>query len=80
VHPDARRRGIAAMLLAAAEQRARDRGLRKLSLRVLSTNQGAISLYERLGFSREGDLREEFLINGSYVDDILMAKHLGPPA
>jgi RimJ/RimL family protein N-acetyltransferase len=80
VHPAARRRGIAAMLLAAAEQRVRDRGMRKLSLRVLSTNQAAISLYERLGFTREGDLREEFLINGSYVDDILMAKHLGRPA
>jgi RimJ/RimL family protein N-acetyltransferase len=80
VHPAARRRGIAAMLLAAAEQHVRDRGMRKLTLRVLSTNQGAISLYERLGFTREGDLREEFLINGSYVDDILMAKYLASPA
>jgi len=79
VHPSARRRGVAAMLLAAAEQRVRDRGMRKLTLRVLSTNRGAISLYERLGFTREGDLREEFLINGSYVDDILMAKHLAAP-
>jgi ribosomal protein S18 acetylase RimI-like enzyme len=80
VHPAARRRGIAEMLLTAAEQRVRDRGMRKLSLRVLSTNRAAISLYERLGFAREGDLRDEFFINGSYVDDILMAKHLGPPA
>jgi ribosomal protein S18 acetylase RimI-like enzyme len=78
VHPAARRRGIAELLLVAAEERVRDRGMRKLSLRVLSTNQRAISLYERLGFAREGDLRGEFFINGSYVDDILMAKHLGP--
>lgn len=77
VHPAARRRGIAAKLLAAAEQHVRGRGMRKLTLRVLSTNVAAISLYERLGFTREGDLREEFLINGNYVDDILMAKHLG---
>lgn len=68
------------MLLVAAEHRVRDRGMRKLTLRVLSTNRAAISLYERLGFTREGDLREEFLINGSYVDDILMAKHLAAPA
>jgi ribosomal protein S18 acetylase RimI-like enzyme len=80
VHPAARRRGIAEMLLSAAEQRVRDQGMRKLSLRVLSTNQAAISLYERLGFAREGHLREEFFINGSYVDDILMAKYLTPPA
>jgi ribosomal protein S18 acetylase RimI-like enzyme len=80
VHPAARRRGIAEMLLAAAEQRVRDQGMRKLSLRVLSTNQAAISLYERLGFAREGELREEFLINGRYVADVLMAKHLRPPA
>jgi len=78
VHPDARRRGIAGMLLAAAERRSRERGKRKLSLRVLSTNTAAIALYERLGFAREGVLRDEFIINGSYVDDIVMAKALQP--
>jgi ribosomal protein S18 acetylase RimI-like enzyme len=78
VHPGARRRGIAAMLLTAAEQRLRERGTQKLSLRVLSTNVAAISLYERLGFTREGILRGEFIINGGYVDDVLMAKPLGP--
>jgi RimJ/RimL family protein N-acetyltransferase len=36
-------------------------------------------LYERLGFSREGTLREEFLIDGRYVDDVLMARRLGGP-
>jgi ribosomal protein S18 acetylase RimI-like enzyme len=77
VHPAARRRGIAAMLLTEAEQRLRERGTQKLTLRVLSTNTTAISLYERLGFTREGVLLREFVINGSYVDDVLMAKPLG---
>jgi ribosomal protein S18 acetylase RimI-like enzyme/SAM-dependent methyltransferase len=77
VAPDARGRGAASALLAAAEQHARDRGARKLSLRVLSTNDAALRLYERLGFRREGTLFEEFLIDGRYVDDVLMAKHLG---
>jgi ribosomal protein S18 acetylase RimI-like enzyme len=76
VHPDARRRGIAAALLAGAESQARDRGKRKLSLRVLGTNHSAIKLYEQMGFVREGTLHQEFMINGSYVDDILMTKHL----
>ena len=77
VHPAARRRGVAAALMTAAEPFARARGSRKLSLRVLSTNQQAMRLYERLGFEREGVLKEEFLIGGRYVDDVLMAKRLG---
>jgi len=74
----ARRQGIAAMLLAAAERYSAERGKRKLTLRVLSTNAAAIALYERLGFTREGVLRNEFIINSGYVDDILMAKPLQP--
>lgn len=76
VDPAARGRGIASMLLTEAERRLRERGTQKLSLRVLSTNVAAISLYERLGFIREGVLRQEFIINGRYVDDVLMAKPL----
>jgi ribosomal protein S18 acetylase RimI-like enzyme len=76
VHPDARGHGIAARLLAEAEGRLRGQGTKKLTLRVLSTNHAAIRLYERQGFAREGVLIGEFLINGTYVDDVLMAKHL----
>ena len=76
VHPDARRRGVAASLLDAAEETLRERGTRKLTLRVLSTNEAAIRLYERHGFVREGTLREEFCINGRFVDDVMMAKQL----
>jgi ribosomal protein S18 acetylase RimI-like enzyme len=81
VSPDARGRGVATALLAAAEQRARARGARKLSLRTFSTNPQAIRLYTRFGFKQEGLLRAEFLIGGQYVDDVLLAKYLtGPPA
>ena len=76
VHPDARRHGVASGLLAAAEETLRERGTRKLTLRVLGTNAAAIALYERLGFTREGVLRGEFIINGRDVDDVLMAKLL----
>ncbi len=79
VAPRARRRGVAAALLAAAEQRARASGARKLSLRVFSTNDEAIRLYQRCGFQREGVLREEFLIDGRYIDDVLMSKYLANP-
>jgi len=80
VAPEARRRGVATALLTAAEQRARRRGARKLSLRVLSTNPGAIQLYAQLGFEEEGRLLGEFLIEGRYVDDVLLTKHLGDGA
>jgi RimJ/RimL family protein N-acetyltransferase len=33
-------------------------------------------LYERHGFVLEGTLRDEFRIDGRFVDDVLMAKHL----
>jgi ribosomal protein S18 acetylase RimI-like enzyme len=78
VDASARGRGVATALLAAAERYASDRGARKLSLRVLGTNAPAIRVYERAGFVREGTLRGEFLIDGSYVDDLLMAKWLRP--
>ena len=76
VTPAARRRGVAAALLTAAEDQARAQGAAKLSLRVLSTNDSAIRLYERQGFQHEGLLRGEFIISGSYVDDVLMAKQV----
>jgi ribosomal protein S18 acetylase RimI-like enzyme len=67
---------VATALLTAAEQRARERGARKLSLRVLSSNPDAIRLYTQLGFEQEGRLLGEFLIEGRYVDDLLLAKRL----
>jgi ribosomal protein S18 acetylase RimI-like enzyme len=76
VAPGNRRRGVASALLAAAEQHARARSARKLSLRVLSSNETAIRLYEARGFQREGTLRDEFCIGGRFVDDVVMAKHL----
>ena len=77
VAPTARRRGVGAALLAAAEQEARRRGARKLSLRVLASNAGARRLYDASGFAVEGVLREEFrLDDGSYTDDVAMAKRL----
>ena len=76
VAPAARRKGVAAALLDAAEHQAREQGAIKLSLRVLSTNHPAIRLYERQGFEHEGLLRGEYFIDGSYVDEVLMARQI----
>lgn len=47
-----RRRGIAQALLARAEEEARQRRKRTLALYVSAKNEGAITLYQRYGFSQ----------------------------
>jgi L-amino acid N-acyltransferase YncA len=66
-------RGIGQRLLDAAVAETRARGARRLRLRVLGPNAAARRLYEACGFVVEGVLREEFLLDGRYVDDVLMA-------
>lgn len=72
VHPEYRRNGIATSLMDAMKRHASEQGIRKLRLRVLSSNSGAVAFYERCGFKMEGRLVAEFYIHGQYVDDILM--------
>ena len=48
----------------------------KLSLRVLSTNEGARRLYAAAGFETEGVLADEFFLGGRDVDDHLLARRL----
>ncbi|MFJ9695084.1 GNAT family N-acetyltransferase [Kitasatospora sp. NPDC101183] len=71
-----RGRGVGRLLVEAACEAARAGGARKLTLRVLGWNAPARHLYERCGFTVEGTLAEEFLIDGRYVDDVWMARRL----
>jgi len=73
VDPALQGRGIGRALIEAAVAEARRRGVRRLTLRVFSPNERARRLYESAGFVVEGVLREEFFLDGRYVDDILMA-------
>ncbi|MEU4524258.1 GNAT family N-acetyltransferase [Amycolatopsis sp. NPDC024027] len=76
VDPRRQRLGIARRLVDAAVAEARERGARKLTLRVLGHNTGARRVYERCGFVVEGVLRGEFRIDDTDVDDVLMARSL----
>lgn len=76
VSPAHQGRGIGRRLLHAAEADARARGARRLTLRVLGSNPGAQALYASCGFVVEGVLKDEFLLDGRYTDDVLMAKAL----
>ncbi len=72
VYPGYQKRGIGKRLMEEIKRTARHNGVRKLSLRVLETNEKAIAFYGSCGFIVQGRLVEEFLLNGRYVDDILM--------
>lgn len=47
--------------------------LHRVQLRVLADNARAIRCYERVGFQREGVLREAFFDGGRHVDELLLA-------
>jgi ribosomal protein S18 acetylase RimI-like enzyme len=84
VSPGHQRQGVGRRLMAAAEEEAARRRASRLTLHVLSANEGAVGFYERQGYEVEGVLRGEFLLpvgSGAaleLVDDILMAKALRP--
>ena len=76
VSADVRGRGVGQALVEAACAAARAEGARRMTLRVLGHNTPARRLYERCGFQVEGVLPDEFLLDGSYVDDVLMGLRL----
>jgi diamine N-acetyltransferase len=51
----------------------RDLNLHRVYLHVFATNERAIHLYEKVGFVREGVLRQMAHIDGQYVDALVMA-------
>jgi RimJ/RimL family protein N-acetyltransferase len=73
---DCRGVGLGTALLLRALDWARSTGVQKVRLEVFASNEPAISLYRKLGFVEEGRLSREFLIEGSFVDGVLMAKWL----
>jgi RimJ/RimL family protein N-acetyltransferase len=68
-----RRLGIGWALLEAAVDWARASGVQKLELHVFPHNEGAIRLYERFGFEREGYRKRHYRRPNGFVDAILMA-------
>jgi len=47
--------------------------IRKVSLEVVKTNKNAITLYKKLGFVQEGEMKKQVFIDGKYSDLILMS-------
>ena len=71
-----RGKNIGTKLMETAESFARSKGIRRLELEVFSRNDGAIKLYERLGYEIEGRRRNAVFDNGEFDDVVLMAKFI----
>jgi RimJ/RimL family protein N-acetyltransferase len=71
-----RRQGVGSALLRAAEEWARDTGIRKLELSVFPHNEPARALYERQGYRQEGRRVGHFRRGATYLDALVMAKEL----
>jgi RimJ/RimL family protein N-acetyltransferase len=71
-----RRRGIGRALMEAAEDWARQVGVRKIELHVFPHNEAALGLYDRIGYRRVGLRQGHFRRSEGLVDAILMEKAL----
>lgn len=75
VHDEWQGKGVGTALLRAGIELADNwLNLRRLELEVYTDNESAIRLYERLGFEREGMLRQHAFRDGHYVDSYVMAR------
>ncbi len=72
-----RHSGIGTKLITQGIDWCRENGIKKLNLEVFSSNTNAISLYEKIGFVHEGSRKRQFIIDGEYVDDVLMTYWIG---
>lgn len=68
-----RRKGLGNKLISAGIDWCHLNYLKKLNLEVFSSNKNAIALYEKMGFVVEGARKNQFVIDGSYVDDVFMS-------
>ncbi len=73
-----RSRGIGFALMMALERWAREAGCHRLSLRVVTRNTPAITLYRKAGFAVEGMLEATALLDGQRIDELQMGKPLLP--
>ena len=68
--------GVGGRLLAALEERARALGYHKLVLAAFPTNTAGMRLYQRQGFRTVGVYHEQGMLDGRWVDVIVMEKIL----
>lgn len=72
----ARGSGVGRSLLKSLITAARDIGYHKMVLAAFDWNTAGIALYERVGFRQVGVYREQALLDGRWVDTVIMEKLL----
>ena len=75
-----RGKGVGGRLLRTLLERARTIGFHKLVLSAFPWNQAGMALYEKQGFRVVGTYREQGLLDGRWVDTVIMEKLLDDPA
>ncbi len=68
--------GVGRVLLAALEERARALGYHKMVLAAFPSNAAGMGLYAKQGFREVGVYREQGMLDGRWVDVIVMEKIL----
>jgi RimJ/RimL family protein N-acetyltransferase len=68
--------GIGTRLFQVCEAWARERGLRRLELTVMTNNLPGIALYKKMGFQIEGTAPHALRVDGEFVDLYYMSKLL----
>ena len=68
--------GIGTRLFQECESWARERGLHRLELTVMTSNHLGIALYKKMGFQIEGTALDALRVGGTYVDLHYMSKLL----
>ena len=71
-----RGKGVGRMLLARLLELGRSVGFHKLVLACFPTNKPGVALYERMGFVSVGVYREQGLLDGQWVDVLIMERLL----
>ncbi len=70
---DARGVGLGRAMIQEMIGWAQSQGIRKLTLGVFASNRPAVALYRKLGFTLEGRLKGQVILQGKPVDELLMA-------
>ena len=71
-----RGQGVGRRLLERLIELAREIGYHKVVLSAFPTNTSGVRLYESLGFTRVGVYREQGILDGQWVDTLIMEKLL----
>lgn len=71
---DYKRQGIASKLIEFSQKWAKEKGIQRIELTVITKNEAAVSFFKETGFDREGTRKNAVNINNEVYDEYFMAK------